>query len=326
VSRLSIVIPVLGNPHRMEDTLVSVLENRPAGCQIVVVMNEPYGDPYDLKREVDFVAAAAGSGWAACLNVGIAAARAPIVHVLGCGAEASPGWADLVLPIFDDPRVAAVAPLVLNRYAPEQVVVAGIAYRPSGRVVRLGRGRHCGGQEQPPRHFLGPDNLAGFFRKSALESIGGLDEATSEDLAPVELGLRLQQAGFRAALVPECIVYARPAAKCQPSSAVRKGRQAERLFWRWAASGGWPRSLVGHAALLAGECLRCLVRPVTAVELFGRLTGGLQAAVDGRRARRPCPAGGEPSPPTGVDAARSGVARPHYLQSADRPARSRSAR
>ena len=51
MSRLSIVIPVLGSLDGLEDTLVSVLENRPADCQIVVVLNQPYDDPYDLKDE-----------------------------------------------------------------------------------------------------------------------------------------------------------------------------------------------------------------------------------------------------------------------------------
>ena len=53
--RLSIVIPVLGNLDRLEDTLVSVLANRPADCQVVVVLDQPYADPYDLKDEVQFI-------------------------------------------------------------------------------------------------------------------------------------------------------------------------------------------------------------------------------------------------------------------------------
>ena len=61
--RLSIVIPVLGNVEGLEDTLVSVLENRPVDCQIVVVLNRPYDDPYDLKDEVCFVEAPPGAGF-----------------------------------------------------------------------------------------------------------------------------------------------------------------------------------------------------------------------------------------------------------------------
>jgi hypothetical protein len=82
VARLSIIIPVLGNLKRLEDTLVSVLENRPANCQVVVVLNQPYDDPYDLKAEVTFVQAVAGAGLVESVNRGLEAAEAPIVHLL----------------------------------------------------------------------------------------------------------------------------------------------------------------------------------------------------------------------------------------------------
>ena len=73
MARLSIVIPVLRQLDRLEDTLISVLENRPADCQIVVVLNEPYNDPYQLSGEVCFIQAAAGSSFADTLNLGVVA-------------------------------------------------------------------------------------------------------------------------------------------------------------------------------------------------------------------------------------------------------------
>jgi len=64
VPRLSIVIPVLGDPRKLDDTLVSVLENRPAHCEILVVHNEPYDDPYQLSNEVCFIEAWRVRTWA----------------------------------------------------------------------------------------------------------------------------------------------------------------------------------------------------------------------------------------------------------------------
>src|SRR5512135_581399 len=106
VVRLSVVIPVLGRLHKLEDTLVSVLENRPAGSEIVVVLNEPYEDPYDLTGEVNFIKAPARAGLADCLNRGIAASHGQIIHTLGCGVEVAPGWTDSILPHFDRLEVA----------------------------------------------------------------------------------------------------------------------------------------------------------------------------------------------------------------------------
>ena len=39
--RLSIVIPSVADCNLLEDSLVSVLENRPADCGILVVHNRP---------------------------------------------------------------------------------------------------------------------------------------------------------------------------------------------------------------------------------------------------------------------------------------------
>ena len=84
-ARLSIVIPLCGTIDLLEGSLVGVLENRPDDCQVIVVLNDAYDDPYDLHDEVTFVEAPLGAGPVACLNLGIAAASAPIVHVLACG-------------------------------------------------------------------------------------------------------------------------------------------------------------------------------------------------------------------------------------------------
>ena len=123
---MSIVIPFLGNIKRLEDTLVSVLENRPADCQIVVVLNQLYDDPYDLEGEVCFVQAVPGSGLTDCIALGVAVTQSPIVHVMSCGVEATPGWADAALPHFDDPDVAAVAPVVVDRFDTRRILSAGL--------------------------------------------------------------------------------------------------------------------------------------------------------------------------------------------------------
>ena len=68
MSRLAIVISAAGNVESLEATLLSVLENKPADCQIIVALNEAYSDPYDLKDEVRFVTSRAGAGPIECLN------------------------------------------------------------------------------------------------------------------------------------------------------------------------------------------------------------------------------------------------------------------
>ncbi len=110
--RLSIIVPVLGCASRLETTLVSVLEHRPDDCEVLVVLDTPYEDPYELAGEVQFIESPGAVGFAASVNAGIQASCADFVHVLAAGVEVCEGWADFALPHFRDPRVSAVSPIV----------------------------------------------------------------------------------------------------------------------------------------------------------------------------------------------------------------------
>ena len=52
VPRLSIIIPHR-NDQLLEETILSVLENRPRDCEIIVAHDGSYCDPYQLVDEVD---------------------------------------------------------------------------------------------------------------------------------------------------------------------------------------------------------------------------------------------------------------------------------
>jgi hypothetical protein len=269
VLRLSILIPVLGNLKKLEDTLVSLLENRPANCQIVVVLNESYADPYQLGDEVCFVEAPRDAGLVESINFGFANCRAPIVHILSCGVEVSPGWTDTVLSHFKDPNVAAVAPLVLQRTDRNKVISSGVGYRAGGAARRLGFGKSPAQALLEKENYFGADILAAFYRRSAWEVIGGLNTVIGEHLSGVDLALALHFAAFNCISEPNSKIYAE-LDDAVGAGRLGGGRAAERLFWTWACRMGWPRALSGHAALLIEECLESIVRPTTLIKLSGR--------------------------------------------------------
>src|SRR5262245_47395883 len=99
---------MLGSAEQMETGLVSVLENRPSACEVLLVLNGQYDNPYDLDDEVRFVTAPRGAGWAESCNVGVEQAEADLVHLLMPGAEATPGWTDAPLRHFAAADMAAV--------------------------------------------------------------------------------------------------------------------------------------------------------------------------------------------------------------------------
>lgn len=293
--RLSIVIPVLGDSQQLDDTLLSVLENRPTNCEILVVHNEPYHDPYHLSDEVRFVEAECGASMVACVHRGLALCQSPVVHVLACGVEIQPGWADAALRHFSNPEVAAVGVVVFDRDQCQRVFSAGFGYRAEGTAWRLGQRIDLGKVLACQRDFRGPDTLAAFYRKSAVESVGGFSTWVGDALAGTDLALALRRAGFRCTLEPQCVARVNPAAIIA-KPAFSRGRNAERLFWRWASSHGWLPSLAGHVALLVGHCVIGLWRPSLLMELAGRVWGLLPAMFAGRRpASAPSTAASKPS-------------------------------
>lgn len=280
--RLSIIIPLLGDSCRLDETLVSVLENRPPHCEIIVVHNEPYEDPYQLDGEVRFIEAPHRATAAECLNLGLAASRAAVVHVLSCGVEVTPGWSEAAVSRLGDAEVAGVAALILSDEDSPKVVSAGLGYRSEGVVWRIGRRHPPAALGEFRGELCGPDVAAAFYCRSALSEIGGFTHHASGSLMGIDAAMGLRRLGFRSVFEPNCVAGASDSAMTEKTG-FRQGRDAERLFWRWASAEGIVRSLLGHSALLIGEFAIALCRPSMLAQLAGRVCGTILAAFASRR-------------------------------------------
>jgi hypothetical protein len=296
VPRLSIIIPVLGsageslrdsqNASRRdaatwETTLVSVLENRPPDCEILVVHNAPYADPYDLAGEIRFLPVAGGMGLVESVNEGIQASRGGVVHLLASGVEVAEDWTGPALEHFQDMRVASVAPVVVDSLDTRVTVASGLAYSCRwGRVVRTdiptATANNTACSHTPRADILGPLVQAAFYRRSALELVGGFPRAVGDGLADADLALALRFAGFQSILEPRSIVLATADCLAVPRPGFRQGLAAERLFWRAAPVLGWGKSVAAHPLGVFIEFVKALPRPSALAALLGRALGVCQ--------------------------------------------------
>lgn len=282
--RLSIVIPA-ADVATLEDTLVSVLENRPADSEIIAALAVPYGDPWNIADEVRFVRAPAGTGIAACANLGVALSRGDVVHVLAAGWRATEGWADRALARFDDSTVGAVVPVTVAADDRSRVVAAGVRRTGGGRCLRNvpGRGReHVDGfTAKSVAAPSAPELEAGFWRADVLNSVG-FATACGDALAAGDMSAALACAGDCVVLEPESRVVAGPTAL--HLSKYQEGVRAERLFWRSLAAEPVVAALLSHA----GEVLRHAIASApfgTLPMLAGRLTTLVQFGSCMRRTR-----------------------------------------
>lgn len=280
--RLSIVIPVVNDLKLLDDTLVSVLENRPTNCEILIVHNQPYNDPYQLAGEVEFIEAPRRASLGECLQLALSAVRSPVIHVLVCGVEVSAGWADAAMRHFRSTAVGSVATMVFHRNDLRQVASAGLGYRADGAVKRLGKGREVVSVAKGCDSLCGPDILAAFYRVAALRAIGGFAPWTTDEALGIDIALAMRNQGFECVLEPNCLAKTATPILGR-NTAFRRGLETERLFWQWKAEHGRLRSLAGHAALMCREAVTVVWRPRMAAHLAGRMCGLLQATFGKRR-------------------------------------------
>jgi hypothetical protein len=270
---------MLGNAELMEAGLVSVLEHRPAGCEVLLVLNGDYGNPYGLEDEVRFVAAPRGAAWAESCNLGVANATAEIVHMLLPGVEVTAGWADEPLRHFVHGDVAAVSPLVLDARRHGRIVAAGVSHGRRRRLISGTYNEEHHTAKLPRTPVLGPSCLAGFYRKSHLETLGGFEPRLGDELADVDFALRIERAGLRSVIEPRSILLAAPP---RPSACgFRRGLRSERLLLRHADALG-RLTLTRPFAMLLGVVWR-MIHPLRAL---GHLAGQLAAWCELARHRR----------------------------------------
>lgn len=296
--RLSIIIPVLGSTNQFEEGLVSVLQHRPADSELVVVLRGEYDDPYNLRDEdVRFVHVASGADDLAMLNRGIAVAAGDIVHLLACGAQVGEQWADHALRHFDDPQIAAVAPLVIDAARPERILSAGVSFSRGGVARWSLNGKLVASAPATAQPILGPSTVAGFYRAATLFDVKNeLDSSVGTSLADIDLALQLQAAGCHAVIEPASHVIIAADLVNRPHRGIATARQSEKLFWRHLPSTGKLGAIARHAMSVAGEALIGIPTGRIIGQLQARFGGVIDALGErfGRRSR-PVPAEREPA-------------------------------
>ncbi|MFM8292721.1 MAG: hypothetical protein ACKOC4_13635 [Planctomycetia bacterium] len=283
-AELAIVVAAPDDVAALEETLVSVLEHRPAGVEVVAALGCDYADPWNIRDEVRFVDAPRGAGLAACIQAGVAAARGRVIHVLAAGWRATAGWTEKPLAHFARGDVAAVVPLVVADADRERIVTAGIRTTRGGRRVVNGRGMPldsaAGGRVARP---TAPVLEAGFWSADLLAAGGGFPTACGDAFTDADMAAVIACTRSTVVLEPGSLVIG--GAERDRPNAFTAGLHAEKLFWRSLAAGPVAPAVAAHA----WEILRHAVvaTPLGTVPMLaGRLWGLMQLGGHLARARQ----------------------------------------
>lgn len=209
---VSIIIPSRFRVDLLVVCVKSVIQNTSIPIEIIVIDDgsdscliskamEPFDGIQCIRNKVP-------QGFAKAVQSGIESASGEFVHLLNDDTRVEPGWLDRPLACFADSRVGAVSPLVLidDGRAFPCIDSAGDGYSLAGRAFkRLHR------RPKPSKMsgcwVFGASGSSAFYRKSALQAVGGFPREFGAYFEDVEVSWRLQRAGWRIWFAPESVVW-----------------------------------------------------------------------------------------------------------------------
>lgn len=273
--RLTTIVPCLGNTTGCDETLASVLHHASPDSQTIVVHDGQFVDTYGLGDAIDTIEVADKPSLAKLLNAGLQAASGDIVCVLRAGAELTCDPAPRLADAFSDSSVGSVSGQMLSLRSLDKLVCSGIE-------ASFGFNRRLAGDDMiaSSRNLgrtkpLGPTLWAGFYRRSALNLVGGFDETVEDSYLDLDIALTLKQAGFVCRFEAE-VTSSMDLVKPFYREADRAhGRSAQRSIRRHG------NESFGRAILSGGsELISAMVNPSKLVHFSQRLLAGKFARHD----------------------------------------------
>lgn len=242
---LSVVIPSYSRPDLLARCLASLRRNAPLNTEIIVVddasENQCISDVARKFKGVRVIRTPKRVGFAKAANQGVQAAIHDVVELLNDDTEVCAGWAEMALDAFEDPKVAAVAPLVLRWPGAIEgkaiIDSAGDAYFASGVAAKRGNGQIIEEKWMIPGPVFGASGSSAFYRREVFLKVGAYPESFGAYFEDVDLSFRLHWAGYDVVFQPCSKVLHRVSSSYGKSGLNRKllERQSlneERVYWR----------------------------------------------------------------------------------------------
>lgn len=235
--RTGVVSVVFVNFRGVEDTIHAVHELRkqewpPEKLEIVVVENGSGDDSaqrlHTLGDDIVVIESSENLGFAGGSNLGAAHSTGEFVAFLNNDARPDARWiAEAMLTFERSPRIGAVASKVLDwdgervDYVSSAVTWYGMGYKPHA-------GERDNGSWDDERDVLFGTGAAMFMRWSVFDELGGFDEDYFMFYEDVDLGWRLNLAGYTFRYQPLSIAYHKHHASMQAFGSFRENYLLER--------------------------------------------------------------------------------------------------
>lgn len=182
VPRLSVVVPHISSEAALEQTLLSLLENRDRNCEVIVAHCGDYVDPYQLDSDEVTMVSLSGASCTGLINEGIACSVGSIIQVILPGTTVVNRWYADALEDFDDYQIGAMASAISCENI--SVPVLGLQTRQLPR--------HQWATMRDKNESVFPILNGGYWRRKLLSCLDGLLSCDSLMAAETELAAALQ--------------------------------------------------------------------------------------------------------------------------------------
>jgi GT2 family glycosyltransferase len=238
--QVAVVIPSWNSARLLPPLLDSIAEGGEE-VELLVVDNGSRDDTLALLRERDVphLALPANLGFAAAMNRGAGATRAPFVLALNADTVVAPGAIGaLAAALGADPGLGGVQPRILQLEGdgpgdPDaaRLYSAGMALTADGRAVETGAGEAQSAATRERREVFGVCGAACLLRRELFKGLGGYDVSYVSFYEDVDLNVRARIVGWRFEYVPEAVVWHAGSASWQEGFE-RPGAENARLVAR----------------------------------------------------------------------------------------------
>ncbi len=210
---VTVVIPNWNGRRWLPECLGAIAAQEVPPGQTVVVDNGSSDESLEYLRskhpEVEVISLSSNTGFAHAANVGVRAARCPVVALVNTDVVLAPDWiARMTGALGADEAAASAACKMLELGDQRRVYDAGDVLRRDGACEQRGRFGPDDGRWDQPGEVFGACAGAALYRREVMLSLGGFDERYFAYLEDVDLSLRLRLAGWSCRYEPAVALHA----------------------------------------------------------------------------------------------------------------------
>ena len=235
--KASIIIPNWNGKHHLDVCLNALRNQSFKDFEVILVDNgSADGSQAYIKEkfpEVKLIENGENLGFTGACIKGYEAAAGEFIVLLNNDTEATPEWLENLLTGFDKhPDVGSTIGKILLFDERDKIHTAGDFVRTDGSPGNRGVWQFDKGQYDQEEFIMSGCGAAVAYRRSALEEVGFLDDSFYFSCEDVDLGWRLNLAGWRVLYLPKAVIYHKVKASSSALASFYDKRNQLYLIWK----------------------------------------------------------------------------------------------